>query len=376
MPVFCPMCDASNPTGAAFCGECGKPMTAAASADPEVERQTERATPSATRESRRRAKGNRAAASDRSPREHRHQVVSARRAVHWVRAFFVAVAAMALLVSGLLLLAWSRAGDQLEDEDRSALLVSMLLTAGVAAVALIGVARAQRNPLPWAIGAAGLLTLNVVAQIAVGQFPGLLLIVLTLTAWGTIAPVLRLLRLQRENPTDSNLQDFYREDGSRARTRNRKAWAGVGGQFRSAAIAFLVLLAAGAAVIYGSSAIARAARDTGPSAAAGSGGKPRVARPDAEVSPLLAQFESAWRASDTAAIGNLFIPRMRSKTARLGKTLERRGFVAPYPELRKRALRDDASMRKVATYSTPSGDIEIVLDLEDGTWGLVAFRFG
>ena len=353
MPAFCPACDASNPTASTFCSACGDPMGAdpnAGSAKPR------RASPrTASPPARRGRKGH-----------GHHQIASAQRAIIWVRMFFLGVGALALILLTFIAIAWFAVDADFDEEVGASVSFALVVYAAVLVVCVLGVTRANRNPLPWALAAAGLLTLDLAGVVAQGAVPGIPLILLTLAAWGSVFPVLRLGRLIAEAPDNPALAALDATPDAVTRRRNRNARRSVLLEFRSAGIALVVIVAAVTGVIYLVGTIARATRPT-----------PTVAKeiqPPDPVDPIVARFEAAWRAGDLEAMGQLYSPRLRARATRLDRRFEARGLKAPYPELRERRVGNYGRMKQAAQYTTARGPVEVVFEFVDGAWTLVALR--
>lgn len=153
----------------------------------------------------------------------RHQIASARRAILWVRMFFLGLGALALIPLTVVAIAWFGSDADLDEEVSSILGFALVLYTAVFVVCALGVTRANRNPLPWSLTAAGLLTLDLAAVVAEGSIPGVPRILLTLAAWGTVFPVLRLGRLIAEAPDNPALAALTADPDAVTRKRNRNA---------------------------------------------------------------------------------------------------------------------------------------------------------
>lgn len=296
----------------------------------------------------------------------RHQIASAQRAINWVRMFFLGVAALALILLALLAIAWFAADAEFDEEVGASVGFALVVYAAVFVACLLGVMRANRNPLPWALAAAGLLTLDVAWVVAEGAIPGIPLILLTLAAWGSVLPILRLGRLIAEAPDNPALTALDAAPDAVTRKRNRNARRSVLLEFRSAGIALVVIVAAVAGVIYLVGTIARATRPT-PTLA-------KEIQPPVPVEPIVARFEAAWRTGDLEAMGQLYSPRLRTRATRLDRRFEARGLKAPYPELRERQIGNYGRMKQAAHYVTALGPVEVVFEFVDGAWALLALR--
>ncbi len=205
MPLFCPSCNASNARGNQFCTECGAPLTPQTATGAATANETETDRASAPRRSR-----------------HRHTIGSAARAIARVRALFILIGVLNLVSLALMLIVRS----QLESTYVKDVVTLMIaLSAATVIVCFIGTWATRRNPLPWAIALASLLTINVVTPIVIGTFPGILSVILMIMAWGALAPIMRLRRLMAGNPDDpalARVADSSRH-GSRSRGRERPA---------------------------------------------------------------------------------------------------------------------------------------------------------
>lgn len=296
----------------------------------------------------------------------RHQIASGRRAILWVRMFFLVVGALVLIPLTILTIAWFATEAEFDEEVGASVSFALAVYAAVLVVCVLGVTRANRNPLPWALAAAGLLTLDVGWVIAGGAIPGIPLILLTLAAWGSVFPILRLGRLIAEAPDNPALAALDEAQDAVTRKRNRNARRSVLLEFRSAGIALVVIVAAVAGFLYLVGTIARATRPA-----------PTVAKeiqpPDA-VEPVVARFEAAWRAGDLEAMGQLYSPRLRARATRLDRRFEARGLKAPYPDLRERHVGTYGRMKQAAHYTTALGSVEVIFEFADGAWGLIALR--
>lgn len=336
MPSFCPACNASNPAANHQCNACGAVLGAAA------------------------------VASGRRPR-FRHQVASGHRALNSVRFTFLVVGTLALLWSGFVALALAALDADLEPEGRGVLLINLALGVAVVVTAALGVWRAQRNPLPWAIGAAGLLTLALVLPLLQGRPPGALQILITLSAWGGVVPILRLGRLAQENPDLEELRDLDKPLDPRQQARARAKLRGVGRDFRTAGIVFAVFLVGLVSLIFGGGTLVRVLET-----AQEARGEERPSQP---IDAVLLRFEQAWARSDAKAIEPLFAPRLQHKAARIGPTLERKGFKSPYPALRDRRSGGETGTRQTVTYTTDVCDVKVVFEWANNAWGIGNFIF-
>ncbi len=338
MPKFCAACNASNPSASSHCGACGGAL----------------------------GEGAAPPASGRRPR-FRHQLASGRQALNRVRMTFLVVGLLALAWTGLVALAMAGTDAEIEPEAYGGLLVNLCVGGAVAVTAALGVWRAQHSPLPWAIGAAGLLTLAAVVPLMEGRVPGVAQIVITLSAWGLVMPILRLGRLAAENPDRDDLRDLAPAPGTRHQARIRSKMRGVRRDFLTAAIVFVVFVASlfGLMIVRGT--FLRVAREV--EAAAGEG------LPTQPIDAVLARFEKAWGNSDPKAIEPLFARRLQHKASRIGPTLERRGFKAPYPALRERRLGAEEGARRTVTFTTDVCEVKVVFEWADGAWGIGNFIF-
>lgn len=337
MPQFCPACNASNPSASTHCDACGVPLVKS------------KAEPTATRRPR-----------------FRHQIASGRQAINRVRMTFLVIAVLAVLFCGLVGAALAATDVELEPELHRELLLNLCLGVATAVTAGLGVFRAQHNPLPWAIAAAGLVTLTLVTPLLAGEFPGLIPILLTLSSWGAVVPILRLGRLAKENPDHAGLRDPAPTLDARQRARARGKLRAVGSDFRTAALLFVGFVVVLFGVWYGS-AILRSVAATRAAAA--------EVRPDQPIDAVLARFEQAWANSDPKAIEPLFVPRLQHKASRIGTTLERRGFRSPYPALRDRRLGGATGVRRTVTYTTEVCAVKVVFEWVDGAWRIGNFIF-
>ena len=339
MPRFCAACNASNPSASSHCGACGGALGEGA-APP--------------------------AGSGRRPR-FRHQLASGQQAVNRVRMTFLVVGVLALAWSGFMALAMAGTDAEIEPEAYGSLLLNLCVAAAVAVTAALGVWRAQRSPLPWAIGAAGLLTLAAVVPLMDGRLPGLAQILITLSAWGAVIPILRLGRLAAEHPDRDDLHALPPAQGKRHQARIRSKMRGVGRDFRTAAIVFVVFVVALLGLVIARGAFLRVAREV--EAASGE------ERPSQPIDAVLARFEKAWGDSDPKAIEPLFARRLQHKASRIGPTLERRGFKAPYAALRERRIGAEEGARRTVTFTTDVCTVKVVFEWADGAWGIGNFIF-
>jgi hypothetical protein len=55
--------------------------------------------------------------------------------------------------------------------------------------------------------------------------------------------------------------------------------------------------------------------------------------------------------------------------------LAHRRYVAPFPPLQQRAVREGDPCQQVARYETERGVVEVVCEYHDGAWGLRSFRW-
>ncbi|MCU0862231.1 MAG: hypothetical protein MUC36_00440 [Planctomycetes bacterium] len=280
---------------------------------------------------------------------------------------FLVIFVLAVLFCGLVGLALAATEAELEPELHQELLINLCLGVAMAVTAGLGVFRAQHNPLPWAIGAAGLVTLTFVMPLLEGRFPGLVNILVTLSSWGAVVPILRLGRLAKENPDHAGLRDPVPAPDARQQARARSKLRAVGGDFRTATLLFVGFVVVLCGVWYGGGAILRSVR--GASAAAAE------VRPDQPIDAALARFEQAWGNSDPKAIEPLFVPRLQHKASRIGATLARRGFTTPYPALRDRRLGGETGARRTVTYTTDVCDVKVVFEWVDGAWRIGNFIF-
>jgi hypothetical protein len=338
MPQFCPACNASNPSSSSRCDACGVPLAKS------------KAEPTGTRRPR-----------------FRHQIASGRQAINRVRMTFLVVVVMAVLFCGLVGVALAATEAELEPELHREMLINLCLGVATAMTAGLGVFRAQHNPLPWAIGAAGLVTLTLVMPLLAGQFPGLVTILITLSSWGAVVPILRLGRLAKENPDHAGLRDPVPTLDARQRARARGKLRAVGSDFRTAALLFVGFLAVLFGVWFWGGAILGSVAATRAAAA--------EVRPDQPIDAALTRFEQAWANNDPKAIEPLFVPRLQHKASRIGATLERRGFRSPYPALRDRRLGGETGVRRTVTYTTEVCDVKVVFEWVDGAWRIGNFIF-
>lgn len=360
MPRYCPDCNASSPSRSLRCTACGRVLPAPAADEPTTAAPRPGGSPIPSPP----PLPARGAASPR-PR-FRHQLASGRRAVLTVRSIFLVLALLGLvgcLVNGL---AWRQLDPELEAEQRGALGLAALLLGSVFVTACLGIARAAHNPLPWAVGAAGLLTIQVGMHVADGRFPGVAMLGFTLAAWGAVVPILRLGRLRQEHPEIEELRDLHGKPTAQQRARARSKWRALWLEFRTAGIVFVIFVVGLVTVTLTRGVISDLLRPDPVSA--------RDIQPDEPIGPFLARFELAWRSSDAKALQPLFLARLRSRATRLDAVLERGGFRAPFPELRDRTARNVARMRQAVQYTTDVGDVQLVVEFADGAWGIQSFR--
>lgn len=192
----------------------------------------------------------------------RHQIASGRRAILWVRMFFLGVGALVLIPLTIIAIAWFATDAEFDEEVGASVGFALAVYTAVFVVCLLGVTRANRNPLPWALAAAGILTLDLVGVIAQGFIPSVLLMLLTSAAWGAVFPILRLGRLIAEAPDNPELAALNAVPDAVARKRNRNARRSVLLEFRSAGLALVVIVVAVAGVLFLVNTIARATRPT------------------------------------------------------------------------------------------------------------------
>jgi len=334
MPVFCSSCDASNPRAARFCESCGAPLAAADPPDAAPRR------PRARR-----------------PR-HGHEIGSGLRAVRDVRAWFAALGAFCLLLFALLLLQLGA-----EDFEQTGVVIGLVLVGLPMAVCFAGVGLARRNPLPWALALIALLTLNVAWPLTEARFPGVLAILAMLSAWGLLAPILRLRRLALEN-ADLDLANAA-AGAPRPATSRRRARRNLLGDFRTAAL----LLVGFIFLLYGGLWAIGAAHNAWARTSVGL----RAEQPQAPLAPALDRFEAAW-SDGVAALQPLYSERLGARARRLPTRFDRRGLDEPLPALGSRSVRNSARYQQTAKWSSAIGDIDVVFEFEDGRWVMVALR--
>lgn len=185
MPKFCPSCEASNPSSSSLCASCGtalEPPSPVPEPPPHPEEEnTSREGPA------------------KKPRV-KAQVRSGRKAIANVRLAFFIIGLWTLISAAVTGGRLWRGEPTHFDGEYTVVMIDFVFASVVCLLSIAAVCWAARNPLPWAIGAASFLTLQVVAALVMLRFPGLLLILFTIFVWGLIRPIRRLKQIAAQHP--------------------------------------------------------------------------------------------------------------------------------------------------------------------------------
>lgn len=282
-----------------------------------------------------------------------------------VRLVFIAcavLAAVALLISAI-------AYSEFDDEQ----LLLLVIPAAVCVFFVLGAIFLVRAPFVWALSLSCLLTLEVILTFAMGSFPGVLLILMTLGSWGATASVVNVKKLLRQHPDLVGAQRILGtrqrapESATTARLREKKRET----RQKVAVFAGLVLVL----IVVISFVVGLTGGSNGSQGTAHASTAPKS--PD--YRPYVATFEKAWNAGNRQGIVELFDPDVRDwQLKRLARRLEQHAIDATFPTLTDYnvILIPRNNPQKVKAYwSIPTSRLRTEWHHEAGKWVLVRLSF-
>jgi hypothetical protein len=282
------------------------------------------------------------------------EIGKAQRAIRGLRAFFGANAVVSALVLALAFVVLPTGDGQ---PSGAALLVLAYL--GVQTVALAaGTFLLPRNPFPWAVGMATLVTLGTLLRLAEGRFGAatMLSAVWSTALWAAAFGARRLEPLLRENPGSYAARRARGETeaapegaaSARARLRERRALRG-----RRKGLAGFWAIAAAVVVVGGLSLAI-------------------LLSP-----PSLDRFQEAWDAGDAETLGSLFRdPRGGRRADSIGTHIEKRGWSPRPPAVTERRIERQGKKSAVVLFylGEGEGNVETVWRLEGDRWVLAKLQ--